>query len=68
MPKISTYLFCILISCIIVTGIVQLFSSSDTSNFYNLMDTIIKVALGAWGGAAVSEINKEEQTKRRKKK
>ena len=67
MARVSTYLFWILIVCIIVTGIVQLFSSNDTADFYSLMDTIIKVALGAWGGASITEetiINKQRKKKK----
>ena len=67
MAKVSTYLFLILTVCIIVTGIVQLFSTNDTTDFYSLMDTIIKVALGAWGGASITEeaiINKQGKKKK----
>jgi len=66
MARISTYLFIVLIVCVIATVLVQLTSKTDTSSFYNLMDTIIKVALGAWGGAAVSEANKEEKAGKKK--
>ncbi len=66
MAKISNYLFWVLIICIAAIVIVQLSSKNDMSDFYKIMDTIIKVALGAWGGAAVSE--KNNSTKRGKLK
>ncbi len=50
MAKISSYLFATIIICIIAIVIVQLSSIKDTQDFYRIMDTIIKVALGAWGG------------------
>ena len=67
MARVSTYLFWILITCIIVTGIVQLFSTNDTADFYSFMDTIIKIALGAWGGASITEeiiLNKKGKKKK----
>jgi hypothetical protein len=49
---------------IIAIVVVQLSSKTDTARFYNIMDTIIKVALGAWGGATVSESNKEDKAEK----
>jgi hypothetical protein len=55
MAKVSTYLFWLLIVCIAAIVVIQLFSSGDKTDFYKIMDTIIKVVVGAWGGAALSE-------------
>jgi len=64
MAKTSTYLFWILIACIGAIVIIQLFSNGDKSDFYGIMDTIIKVIVGAWGGAIVSEKSKSGNKKK----
>ncbi len=60
MVKTSTSLFLILVACIIAAAIIQLFSTNDTQDFYKIIDTIVKVALGAWGGAKLSEKRRKE--------
>lgn len=68
MAKISTYLFWILIICIGAIVIIQLFSTGDKTDFYKIMDTIVKVVVGAWGGAAISEGKMKEEINKGKKK